>query len=290
MLEKNSIADLRAAVALWRRQGARIGFVPTMGSLHEGHLSLLRLARMEADKVIASIFVNPLQFGPGEDYERYPRSPKEDRALLQAAGCDLLFMPSVQEMYPGGGVSATRVSVPGLATQLCGAVRPGHFDGVATVVARLFGIVQPDVAVFGEKDYQQLTVIRQMVSDLALPVQIVGAPTLRAEDGLALSSRNRYLSESERSLAPQLYATLQAIAKRLREGELDVRALQAWGESQLDATGLKPDYCEIRDAMNLASLAAEAPKLSRSLPKEMVVLAAVRLGRARLIDNLRVAL
>jgi pantoate--beta-alanine ligase len=276
------IADLREVVRQWRAGGQRIGFVPTMGSLHEGHLSLLEEARRRADRVVVSIFVNPLQFGPGEDFERYPRAPEEDSRLLRDSGCDLLFSPSVREMYPEGGTSATVVSVRTLGDVLCGSSRPGHFDGVATVVARLFGIVQPDVAVFGEKDYQQLAIIRRMTDDLALPVEVVGAPTVRAADGLAMSSRNRYLGPEERNIAPLLYATLQAIARRLRAGDHDFAALEAWGAEALRAAGFRPDYVSIRDARTL-----DVPGVDSI---EVVVLAAARLGRARLIDNLRVEL
>jgi pantoate--beta-alanine ligase len=282
------IAPLREAVHRWRTAGERVGFVPTMGSLHAGHLSLLQQARQCSDRVIVSIFVNPLQFGPGEDFERYPRTPEEDSRLLQANGCDLLFSPSVPEMYPEGGTSATAVSVPGLSQILCGEHRPGHFDGVATVVAKLFGIVQPDVAVFGEKDYQQLAVIRRMTADLALPVEVVGAPTVRASDGLAMSSRNRYLTSAERVVAPKLYATLQSLAQRLQSGGRDAltlenrEELEGWGSEALRSAGFKPDYVSIRDARTLALPGVDCA--------EIIVLAAARLGRARLIDNLRVGL
>ncbi|MEY2852909.1 MAG: hypothetical protein RL030_41 [Pseudomonadota bacterium] len=276
------IAELREVVGRWRREGARIGFVPTMGSLHEGHLSLLDEARRRADRIVVSIFVNPLQFGPGEDFERYPRTPEEDSRLLQDNGCDLLFHPSVSEMYPEGGQSATRVSVRDLSEILCGSVRPGHFDGVATVVARLFGIVQPEVAVFGEKDYQQLAIIQRMTADLALPVEVVGAPTVRAPDGLAMSSRNRYLSAEERAVAPYLYGTLQSVSTRLKAGARDYSALEAWGTQALLERGFNPDYVSIRDARSLETPSADCV--------EAVVLAAARLGRARLIDNLRVSL
>ena len=281
MITVERIDALRAQVKQWRARGERIGFVPTMGSLHAGHMSLLSTARFRAERVIASIFVNPLQFGPGEDFERYPRTPETDSRLLEEAGCDLLFLPSVAELYPQGGVSATRVSVESLSNILCGAFRPGHFDGVATVVARLFGIVQPDVAVFGEKDYQQLAIVRRMTADLALPVEIVGAPTVRGPDGLAMSSRNKYLTAEERSIAPRIHATLREMASRLDAGERDLAALEAWGAAQLAAAGMQVDYCSVRDA---ASLAAAQPG------SDAVILAAARLGRARLIDNLRVRL
>jgi pantoate--beta-alanine ligase len=281
MITVERIADLREAVRAWRLDGERVGLVPTMGSLHDGHMSLLTTARQHADRVISSVFVNPLQFGPGEDFERYPRSPAEDQRLLEKAGCDLLFLPTVKEIYPDGS-SATRVTVEQLSQILCGRFRPGHFDGVATVVAKLFGIVQPDVAVFGEKDYQQLAIIRRMTADLDIMVQVIGAPTVRAADGLAMSSRNRYLSEAERELAPRIYATLRAAATRLEHGERDYAQLAAWGAAQLQAAGMPPDYFEIREAVTLREPSAAT--------REVVILTAARLGKARLIDNLRVTL
>jgi pantoate--beta-alanine ligase len=282
MITVDRIAALRNLVRDWRAQGARIGFVPTMGSLHDGHMSLLTAARERADCVVASVFVNPLQFGPGEDFERYPRTPEEDSKLLAAAGCDLLFLPGVEEIYPDGRQSATRVSVPSLSQILCGAFRPGHFDGVATIVAKLFGIVQPDLAVFGEKDYQQLAIIRRMTADLDLPVQIVGAPTVRGADGLAMSSRNRYLSAADRATAPQIYATLHETITQIAAGERDYSLLEEQGAAALRAAGMQPDYFAVRDAASL-----QPPDATT---REVVVLTAARLGKARLIDNLRVAL
>jgi pantoate--beta-alanine ligase len=279
MITVDRIAALRDVVRQWRAAGARIGFVPTMGSLHEGHMSLLVAARQHADKVIASVFVNPLQFGPGEDFERYPRTPDEDNRLLAATGCDLLFLPGVDEIYPEGP-SATRVSVPSLSQILCGAVRPGHFDGVATVVAKLFGIVQPDLAVFGEKDYQQLAIIRRMTIDLDLPVQIVGAPTVRASDGLAMSSRNRYLSAADRATAPQIHAALLETTVQIAAGQRNYPALEEQGAATLRAAGMQPDYFAVRDAATLM--------VPEATTREIVVLTAARLGKARLIDNLRV--
>jgi pantoate--beta-alanine ligase len=281
MITVERINELRALVRQWRASGVRIGFVPTMGSLHEGHMSLLVAARERADRVICSIFVNPLQFGPGEDFERYPRTPDDDSKLLAAGGCDLLFMPGVDEIYPDGR-SATRVSVPSLSQILCGAVRPGHFDGVATIVAKLFGIVQPDLAVFGEKDYQQLAIIRRMTADLDLPVQIVGAPTVRAADGLAMSSRNRYLSAADRATAPQIHAALQETTVQIAAGRRDYPLLEEQGAASLLAAGMQPDYFAVRDAASLM-----APDAAT---REIVVLAAARLGKARLIDNLKVAM
>ena len=282
MITIERISVLREQVRQWRRDGLRIGFVPTMGSLHAGHMSLLAAARFRADRVIASVFVNPLQFGPGEDFERYPRTPDEDAQLLAQTGCDVLFLPGLDEIYPDGRQSATRVSVKSLSEILCGVHRPGHFDGVATVVAKLFGIVQPDVAVFGEKDYQQLAIIRRMTADLDLPVEIVGAPTVRAADGLAMSSRNRYLSEAERAIAPRIHATLRAVAARIDAGARDYTALADWGATELRLAQMQPDYFEIRDAATLLLPLPES--------RELVILAAARLGKARLIDNLRVAL
>ncbi len=252
-----------------------------MGNLHEGHLSLVGTARTQADKVIASIFVNPLQFGEGEDFEAYPRTPETDSAALEAAGCDLLFAPGVDEMYPDGP-SATRLSVGALGDLLCGAHRLGHFDGMATVVAKLLNIVQPDTAVFGKKDYQQLVVIRRFVKDLDIPVKIVGVPTVREADGLALSSRNRYLDRGERGIAPLLNRVLRETAAALQNGNSDYHALCRDAMDRLRQAGFMPDYVEIRNAADLAEPAAETSKL--------VILAAARLGRARLIDNVEVDL
>ena len=275
----STIADLRAALQVWRSRGERIGFVPTMGNLHAGHISLLSAARFRADRIVASVFVNPLQFGPSEDFDSYPRTPDEDASLLQGAQCDLLFLPTVEQMYPQGNAQATRVLVRRLSETLCGAVRPGHFEGVATVVAKLFGIVQPDVAVFGEKDFQQFTIIRRMTQDLSIPVEVIGAATVRAADGLALSSRNRYLSATERSVAPAVYAALRAAVQRIDLGDADYAAIEAQGLQALVAAGMRPDYFAVRDAHTL-----DTPDGSS---RDLVVLAAARLGRARLIDNLR---
>jgi pantoate--beta-alanine ligase len=282
MITIDRISALREQVRKWRADGDRIGFVPTMGSLHAGHMSLLSAARFRADRVIASVFVNPLQFGPGEDFERYPRTPDDDARLLADAGCDVLFLPAAHEIYPDGNQSATRVTVKSLAEILDGVHRPGHFDGVATVVAKLFGIVQADVAVFGEKDYQQLAVIRRMTLDLEIPVEIVGAPTVRSPDGLAMSSRNRYLSDTERAVAPRINASLRGVAGRIDAGDHDYARLAEWGASELRAAGMQPDYFEVRDAATLLAPVAST--------RELVILTAARLGKARLIDNLRVAL
>ena len=276
-----TVDAVRARVRQWRAAGARIALVPTMGNLHAGHSSLLELARARADRVIASVFVNPLQFGPAEDFAAYPRTLADDEQLLATANCDLLFAPDVAEIYPEGGSQPTLISVRGLSSVLCGQFRPGHFDGVATVVAKLFNIVAPDVAVFGEKDYQQFVIIRRMTSDLQLPVEVVGAPTVRAPDGLALSSRNRYLSPQERATAPVIHRALQAAVRRLAAGDRDYAGIEGEGWQSLAKAGFRPDYFAVRDAGEL-----QLPD-ERSL--ELVVLTAVRLARARLIDNLRVS-
>ena len=275
-----TVADLRAAVTRARGEGKRIGFVPTMGNLHAGHIALVKKAGQRADFVVASIFVNPLQFGPNEDLASYPRTLTADQDKLFNAGCHLLFAPGVEEMYPHGQKLQTIVRVPGVSEGLCGGSRPGHFDGVSTVVNKLFNMVLPDLAVFGEKDYQQLAVIRTMVRDLNMPVQIIGEPIVRAEDGLALSSRNGYLSADERATAPVLYRTLQQLADAIRQGNRDYPALLAAGKQALEAAGLRPDYLEIR----------HAPDLQPATPEhhELVILAAAFLGKTRLIDNLQV--
>ena len=277
-----TIAEVRARVQAWRKAGQRVAFVPTMGNLHAGHMSLLSAARFRAERVVASVFVNPLQFGPAEDFHAYPRTPEDDMRLLAEAHCDLLFSPEAAEIYPDGGTQPTLVTVRHLSGVLCGQFRPGHFDGVATVVAKLFGIVGPDVAVFGEKDYQQFMIIRRMTRDLAIPVEVVGAPTVRAPDGLALSSRNRYLSPDERAKAPLIYQALQAAVQKLAGGERDYLAIESAGWQSLAAGGFRPDYFAVRNATEL-----QAPGPD---PRELVVLVAARLGRARLIDNLRVSL
>jgi pantoate--beta-alanine ligase len=274
-----TIEAVRAHVRTWRASRLKVALVPTMGNLHAGHMSLLEAAHEHASRVVASIFVNPLQFGPAEDFAGYPRTLAEDQTLLREAHCDLLFAPSVAELYPDQGTQQTVVSVHGLTDILCGPFRPGHFDGVATVVAKLFGIVTPDLAVFGEKDFQQFMVIRRMTLDLALPVQVIGAPTVRASDGLALSSRNRYLSEQERARAPAIYRALRAAADALRDGSRDYVALEREGWLAIERAGMKPDYFTILEAEDLSNPNAQS--------MDLVVLAAARLGRARLIDNLR---
>jgi len=273
------IEDMRALVRGWRFGGESIAFVPTMGNLHAGHASLIGAAHLHGRRVVASVFVNPLQFGPNEDYAAYPRTPEDDTELLAAQGVDVLLLPTVDEMYPLGVAGSTIVDVPELSGILCGAVRPGHFQGVATVVVKLLNLVQPDVAIFGEKDYQQLTIIRRSVEDLCLPVRIVGAPTVRAEDGLALSSRNRYLSESERAIAPMVYRALDRSRRRLESGDADLVGIQREGLESLRAAGFRPDYFEVRMAGTLAE--------PRGQDVDVVVLTAARLGRARLIDNVQ---
>jgi pantoate--beta-alanine ligase len=273
-----TVAELRAQVRSWRAAGHRVGFAPTMGALHEGHLSLVRLAHQHADKVVVSVFVNPTQFGPNEDFDAYPRDEARDAALLAAAGCNLLYAPTVAEMYPQG--FSTTVTVAGVTEPLDGAARPGHFAGVATVVSKLLNQCGPNIAVFGEKDYQQLQVIRRLVRDLDLPVEIVGASTARADDGLALSSRNSYLSPAEREIAPALARALRTAGERLRAG---ATVADAEGEALagLIAAGFsKVDYVEVRGADDLSRL-GPGP-----ISGGARILAAAYLGRTRLIDNM----
>ncbi len=275
-----TIAQVRERIRSWHAAGLRVAFVPTMGNLHAGHMSLIEAARQHGDRFVASIFVNPMQFGPNEDYAHYPRTPHEDERMLAAAGCDLMFMPDVLEIYPNGAEHAARVEVPVLSHILDGEFRPGHFQGVATVVTKLLNIVEPDAAVFGEKDYQQLTVIRRMVADLCMPVTIIGASTVREADGLAMSSRNQYLTAAERATAPLLHRQLQQARTRLLAGAAD-RDVETEGLAALTAAGFRPDYFAVRSARDLQP----APDASG----ERVVLVAARLGKARLIDNLRVS-
>ncbi|QLF94398.1 pantoate--beta-alanine ligase [Pseudomonas sp. ABC1] len=277
-----TVADLRAAVARARSEGKRIGLVPTMGNLHDGHIALVKKAGQRADFVVASIFVNPLQFGANEDLDSYPRTLADDQAKLVEANCHLLFTPGVEEMYPGGMQYQTQVRVPGVSEGLCGQSRPGHFDGVSTVVTKLFNMVQPDIAVFGEKDFQQLAVIRNMVRDLNMPVQIIGEPIVRRADGLALSSRNGYLTPDELQKAPVLQQTLRTLANAIEQGRRDYPALLAEGNAALSAAGFRPDYLEIREASTLRPADAQAT--------ELVILAAAYLGKTRLIDNLAFSL
>ncbi|SEQ06909.1 pantoate--beta-alanine ligase [Solimonas aquatica] len=277
----HTVAELRATLAGWRRQGERIAFTPTMGNLHQGHLRLVEQARLRAARVVASVFVNPLQFGPNEDFDRYPRTLAADADKLAAAGCDLLFAPSVAEMYPQGREGLTTITVPRHASLLEGAFRPGHFDGVATVVNILFNQVQPDVALFGEKDYQQLQVIRQMVADLHLPIEIVGVATEREADGLAMSSRNQYLQPQERAQAALIHASLQAVAEALRAGRRDYEALCAEQAARLAQAGFRVQYLSLR-ASDLGAPASDA--------RQLRVLVAAYLGNTRLIDNIAISL
>jgi pantoate--beta-alanine ligase len=274
----SELAALRARVGEWKRSGLRVGFVPTMGNLHAGHHSLIALARQHADRIVASVFVNPTQFGPNEDFARYPRTPEADAAGLQATGCDLLWLPSVETMYPFGPEATVQVRVPGVTETLEGAHRPGHFDGVATVVARLFNQVEPDIAVFGRKDYQQLAVIRYFVRDLAFPVEIIAGETLREADGLAMSSRNQYLSADERRIAPTIHRTLRAMADATRAGTPRAE-VEAQAAADLAAAGFVVDYSIVR-----------RPDLAEPQdgePGPRVALIAARIGRTRLIDNIQ---
>lgn len=274
-----SVAALRQAVAQWRGEGARIGLVPTMGAIHAGHLALIAAARTSCARVVATLFVNPKQFGPQEDFAAYPRDEAADFAAFRAAGVDLVFAPPVEEMYTPGFV--TNIRVGGVTDQLEGALRPGHFDGVATVVTKLLLQALPDVACFGEKDYQQLTVVRRLVCDLDIPVRIEGVPTVREADGLALSSRNVYLSPAERQAAPVLYQTLCDTAAALSATPASVARALANGLAALRAAGFVPDYLELRDGETLA------PMTALDCPARL--LAAAHLGRTRLIDNIAVA-
>ena len=265
----------------WRREAGSVAFVPTMGNLHEGHLALVREAAKRADKVVVSIFVNRLQFGQGEDFDRYPRTLEQDAAKLVGEGVAVLFAPSEQELYPNVA-QQYNVEPPNLQNELCGAFRPGHFRGVATVVAKLFNIVEPDYACFGKKDYQQLAILQGMAADLNFRVEIVPVDIGRAADGLALSSRNQYLSEAERKQAPQLYRELQAVTRAVENGTRDYAALEQQAATNLKQAGWQVDYVEIRHAGNL--------QVAHVGDSELVVLAAARLGNTRLIDNIEIRL
>ena len=273
-----TLQQLRAAISQARSADKRIALVPTMGNLHAGHIALIKQAVERADFVVASIFVNPLQFGPNEDLDSYPRTLAEDQSKLFDAGCNLLFTPSAEDMYPQGMDQHTTVSVPGVSAGLCGGSRPGHFDGVATVVCKLLNMVQPDMALFGEKDYQQLAVIRKMVADLNMPVQIFGVPIVRDEDGLALSSRNGYLSAQQRASAPALQQCMQAVKAHIKNVRNDYAVLFEQFNTDLQAAGFRLDYVELRDALSL--------QLADANSTQLVLLAAAYLGTTRLIDNL----
>ncbi|MEY3220381.1 MAG: hypothetical protein RIT27_1738 [Pseudomonadota bacterium] len=276
----HKIKTLRDCLNAYR--GQRIAFVPTMGNLHAGHLSLVRHARQNADVVVVSVFVNPTQFSAGEDFERYPRTLQADSAMLEENGADVLFVPSVSEMYPTGTTESTKVVVSGLSDILCGASRPGHFVGVTSVVARLFNAVQPHLAIFGRKDFQQLLIIEQMVKDLLMPIEIIGLQTCREQDGLAMSSRNGYLTPEQRALAPHFYQHLLEIKKALLDGEKNYPSLKEKTRHNLNAIGFTTDYISIRQRHDLSIPTAKTPV------EELIILAAVWLDSTRLIDNVEV--
>jgi pantoate--beta-alanine ligase len=274
------IWDVHAMVQSWHREGEKVGFVPTMGNLHEGHLRLVDVARKYADRIVVSIYVNPLQFSASEDLSNYPRTLQQDIDKLEQHGVDMLFTPDDNTMYPEGTTPGVYVEVTQLAERLEGSHRPGHFRGVATVVTKLFNIVQPDVAVFGEKDYQQLLVIRQLVSDLSMPIQVIGEPTVRETNGLAMSSRNSYLTAKERQQAAGLYETLQQVRERVLNEKVELADLEQAAIMQLEKKGFFPDYVAIRNRETLQEpVSAEEP---------LIILAAARLGQTRLIDNIPV--
>lgn len=278
----HTIAELRAALKIERLQDKSITFVPTMGNLHDGHMSLIRRATEESDVIVSSIFVNPMQFSANEDLERYPKTLEEDKRVLEANGCNYLFAPAAVEMYPDGKRSQTQIEVMGLSDILCGASRPGHFVGVATVVTKLFNIVQPDCAIFGNKDFQQLKVIEDMVRDLSSNVRIIGIDTARNDDGLAMSSRNGYLTEEERRIAPAMYQTLLWAKDALITNSASHEDIREQAQQKLEAAGFRRDYFEIRAQDNLQTPSEEE--------KSLVILAAAYLGSARLIDNMRIEL
>ena len=282
MITVNNAAALREQSAQLRRGGKRVAFVPTMGNLHAGHLRLMQEARQYAQVVIASIYVNPLQFGANEDFGAYPRTPGHDKISLLSAGVDLLFMPDDKQIYPRGMSAQTRIDVPGLSDDLCGALRPGHFRGVTTVVNRLFNLVAPDVALFGKKDYQQLLLIRLMVADLGMPVEIIGVDTVRETDGLAMSSRNNYLTPEERKAAPRLHAVLGSLRDRLLTQEVAIQAAEDKALDELKSAGFRPDYVSVRRQEDLG--------VPRPGDRHLVALTAAWLGRTRLIDNLELTL
>lgn len=274
--------QLQTALRTLREAGQRIAFVPTMGNLHEGHLDLVRKARQLCDVVVVSIFVNPLQFGPSEDLDAYPRTLSADKEKLFSEGTHILYAPGVEDIYPEGMAAQTIVSVPDLGDTLCGSSRPGHFDGVTTVVSKLFNIVQPDVAVFGEKDFQQLSIVRKMVTDLCMPITVIGVPTARDGDGLALSSRNGYLTAEQRAVAPLLHQTLINCREAIACGFDNFLQLESHARMKLLQAGFEPDYFAIRDARTLRAVTEKT--------EEIAILAAARLGSTRLIDNVRLAL
>lgn len=278
----HTVAELRTALKVERLQDKSIAFVPTMGNLHDGHMSLIRRATTEGDIIVSSIFVNPMQFSANEDLERYPKTLEEDKRLLEANGCHYLFAPDALEMYPDGKRSQTQIEVVGLSDILCGASRPGHFVGVSTVVTKLFNMVQPDCAIFGNKDFQQLKVIEDMVRDLSSNVRVIGVDTARNNDGLAMSSRNGYLTEEERRIAPAMYQTLLWAKEALITNSASHEDIREQAQQKLEAAGFRRDYFEIRAQDNLQTPSEEE--------KRLVILAAAYLGSARLIDNLRLEL
>ena len=277
MKTETTIHGLSASLSSARQARKTIGFVPTMGNLHEGHLNLVREARKLCDVVVVSIFVNPIQFGPNEDFDSYPRTLEQDSNLLADVGCDIVFAPSVEQMY-GSNPRLTTIRVSEITNDLCGAQRPGHFDGVAVVVAKLFNIVQPTFAFFGQKDYQQLAVIKQMVQDLNMPIEVIGVPITRAEDGLALSSRNGYLSEEHRATAPAIYKALQSAEANLKQGRALTEVL-ADIKTELTDRGFVVDYVEARSPML---------QTVTQFDQDIVLFVAAKIGKTRLIDNLSV--
>ncbi len=283
----HTVQQLREVIHAFKQAGKKIAFVPTMGNLHEGHLQLVSMAQTKAEIVVCSIFVNPLQFGKGEDFDKYPKTLKDDTRQLQQLGCDIVFAPSVDEMYPGSsdtsqaGINQSQIVVPGISDILEGAFRPGHFTGVATVVGKLFNMVQPDLAVFGEKDYQQLLVIKRFVNELCFPVEILSHPIVREENGLAMSSRNGYLSAEQKQQASAIFLTLQTMAQKLQSGSRDYQQLEQEAAEQLQQLGFKPDYIQIRNT-DLSKPAQDS--------KQLVILVAAWLGNTRLIDNLQLTI
>lgn len=279
MIVVDSIASLRALTGDWKRSGQTVGFVPTMGNLHDGHLKLVKRAKSHNDKVIVSIFVNPMQFGANEDLDAYPRTIEEDKAKLIADGADAVFLPSVSDMYPAGLDVQTYVEVPGISDVLCGASRPGHFRGVATVVSKLFNMAQPDDAFFGEKDYQQLQVIRTMVRDLSMAVTVHGVPTEREASGLAMSSRNGYLSAQEKATASLIYKAMQQMQTDIEQGNTDFVAIEKNAIAELEQHGFKNDYVRIVNAQTFMPARAD--------DSHIVIVVALFMGKTRLIDNLQ---
>lgn len=276
----DNISALRTTVNAWRLNGETVGFVPTMGNLHDGHLKLVKKAKAHNDRVVVSIFVNPMQFGANEDLDAYPRTIEEDKAKLISVGADAVFLPSVAEMYPAGLDAQTFVEVPGISDSHCGASRPGHFRGVATVVTKLFNMVQPDDAFFGEKDFQQLQVIRALAHDLSMAVKIHGVPTEREASGLAMSSRNGYLTEAEKATASAIYEEMQRVKSSIEKGNVNFTALEETMIANLEAKGFKKDYCQVVNASTFQA--------AKETDKELVLLVAMFMGKTRLIDNLQI--